>query len=217
MCVFQCVFGRFSLRIRLLALLFLVLACIHPVVGQSLGLGNRKDSSSPPPSTSDPLGRTTPRGTITAFIRSVHRDDYVSAARYMQVGPKQRANVEVLARDLKELMDRYFGQALTSISDVPSGSLDDGLPLDRERVGPLAMRNGSSEIILVRVNDLDVGPIWLISSETLSQCPRSTMRLNNPGSSASRRRRSSNTLYLGCRWHCGWAGSLPSRFRASHC
>lgn len=159
------------MRIRLLALLFLVLACIHPVVGQSLGLGNRKDSSSPPPSTSDPLGRTTPRGTITAFIRSVHRDDYVSAARYMQVGPKQRANVEVLARDLKELMDRYFGQALTSISDVPSGSLDDGLPLDRERVGPLAMRNGSSEIILVRVNDLDVGPIWLISSETLSQVP----------------------------------------------
>jgi MscS family membrane protein len=119
----------------------------------------------------DPLGRTTPRGTVTAFVRALHRDDYVSAARYMQLSPKQKNNAEVLARNLKDLMDRYFQEPLAAISDLPSGSLDDGLPLDQERAGPLTMQDKAADIMLVRVTDPDAGQIWLISSDTLAQVP----------------------------------------------
>jgi len=119
----------------------------------------------------DPLGRTTPRGTIAAFIRAVDRDDFVAAAQYMQVTESQRRNTPALARDLKSLMDRYFSEAITSISDAPDGALDDGIPIDHERVGPLTIGESKTDISLVRVTDPQVGRVWLISSETLAQIP----------------------------------------------
>lgn len=152
----------------------IVLALAHQSTSQAVNPLNKPTSPAninPAPVIVDPLGRSTPRGTITAFIRAVHRSDFVSAARYMQLTPKQRQNVDVLALDLKELMDRYFSRPITSISESPAGDLDDGLPLDQERVGPLTVGNGNVYILLVRVNDPENGQIWLISSETLEQVP----------------------------------------------
>jgi len=147
-------------------------ALAQPVVAQIPGLGASKILTPPQQEQlEDPLGRTTPRRTITAFIRAVDRDDFVSAARYMQVAENQRRNTERLARDLKTLVDRYLSQTLTSISDSPDGALDDGLPIDRERVGPLTIGNTKTDVTLVRVTDPQYGPIWLISSDTLAQIP----------------------------------------------
>ena len=113
-------------------------ALSHSVAAQIPGIDSSKTSTPPPrEQVKDPLGRTTPRGAITGFMYAVDRDDFVSAARYMQVTESQRRNTEMLARDLKALIDRYFSQTVTSISDSPDGALDDGLPMDRERVGPL--------------------------------------------------------------------------------
>jgi hypothetical protein len=51
-------------------------------------------------------------------------------------------------------MDRHFRQAVGTISDAPDGALDDGLPVDHERVGrPLVIDNTKAEITLVRVSD----------------------------------------------------------------
>ena len=119
----------------------------------------------------DPLGRSTPRDAFTGFVRAVHRDDFVSAARFMQVTAKQKPNTEVLARELSQLMDRYFAESLTRISNSPAGDVEDGLPLDRERLGPLKIGDKKFEIILVRIDDPDSGLIWLISSDTLAQVP----------------------------------------------
>jgi MscS family membrane protein len=95
----------------------------------------------------------------------------VAAGRYMQVNESQRRNTETLARDLKALMDRFFSQAIPTISDSPDGALDDGLPIDRERVGPLSVGRRKIDISLVRVTDPQAGRVWLISSETLGQVP----------------------------------------------
>src|SRR5215470_19697831 len=119
----------------------------------------------------DPLGRSAPRGTIAGFIRAIHRDDFVAAASYMQLTPHQKPNAEVLARDLSELMDRYFIEPIAQISDSPAGALDDGLPPDREKVGPLKMKSKTADIILVHVTDSVSGQIWLISSDTLEEVP----------------------------------------------
>jgi MscS family membrane protein len=118
----------------------------------------------------DPLGRSTPRGTITGFIRAAHRKDFVTAAKYMQLTNKEKTNTEVLVRDLEELFDRYFSQPITTISDSPNGLLDDGLPFDQEKVA-LTMGGKNAEILLVRAEDPQSGPIWQISSQTLSQVP----------------------------------------------
>src|SRR5262249_53365170 len=97
--------------------------------------------------------------------------DVVSAARYMQLTSKQRPNTEVLVRDLKDLMDRYFRKPVSTISDSPDGDVDDGLALDREQIGPLRIADEENYIELVRVKDKEAGQIWLISSDTLSQVP----------------------------------------------
>ena len=149
----------------------LSVALAHALHGQLPG------ATSPPPAALqqeqpvDPLGRTTPRATIAAFMRAADRDDYVAAARYMQVTESQRRYTRMLARDMKFLMDRYFSETVTSISDSPDGALDDGLPIDRERVGPLTIGETKVDISLVRATDPLSGRVWLISSETLAQIP----------------------------------------------
>ncbi|MGA8491581.1 MAG: mechanosensitive ion channel family protein [Terriglobales bacterium] len=117
---------------------------------------------------SDPLGRSTPRGTIRGFVKAAERNDFVTAAQYLQATGRQK---ETLARDLKELMNRYFSEPLALISDSPEGTPDDGLPLDRERVGPLKINDNKIDILLVRVADPQSGRIWLISSDTLANVP----------------------------------------------
>jgi MscS family membrane protein len=119
----------------------------------------------------DPFGRTTPRGTVTGFIRATQRGDFAGATRFMQPPAAQEANAESVARQLKELMDRYYIHSIESISDKPSGDVNDGLPLDREDVGTLRIGPQQLDLILIHVSDAASGQIWLISSDTLGQVP----------------------------------------------
>ena len=107
---------------------------------------------------------------IREFIRAVDRNDFVSAARYMQLTRAQQPHAELLARYIRELMNCCFDQPLATISDADTGALDDGLPLDQERIGPLKIGDHRADIILVHVSRPD-GSIWLISSVTLEQVP----------------------------------------------
>ena len=138
-----------------------------PLASQS---GAAPAATQPPPPAADPLGRSNPRSMIREFIRAVDRNDYVSAARYMQLSRDQQPHAEVLARDIHELMNCCFDQPLAAISDADTGALDDGLPLDQERIGPLKIGDHRADIILVHISRPD-GSIWLISSMTLEQVP----------------------------------------------
>ncbi|HEX8814965.1 MAG TPA: mechanosensitive ion channel family protein [Terriglobales bacterium] len=162
----------FRAGLRLTACLIVPLVLAQAVVGQ-IPIPAKPEATpaavqSPPP---DPLGRTTPRGTIAEFIHAVRREDFVSAARYMQLTDQQQPRTELLARDLTDLLDRYLTEPLTNISDLPTGSLSDALALDHERVGPLTISGRRFDVILVRVNRPEAGRIWLISSATLDQVP----------------------------------------------
>jgi MscS family membrane protein len=130
----------------------------------------QKPQPPPPAEARDPLGRDTPRGTITGFNQAAHRKDFVAAAQYMQATAAQRRNLETLADDLTQLIDRYYLEPITSISDVPDGTTSDSLPLDRERI-VLRMEDKPVEIELVRVKDRQAGLVWLISSRSLAQVP----------------------------------------------
>jgi len=117
-----------------------------PLSPQSTSAASATQPPSPP---SDPLGRSNPRTMIREFIRAVDRNDYVSAARYMQMSKNQQPHAELLARDIRELMNCCFDQPLATISDADTGALDDGLPLDQERIGPLKIGDHRADIILV--------------------------------------------------------------------
>ena len=153
------------------SLVVLWLALALSVSAQIPGFGTAPPPAAEQDQAVDPLGRSTPRGTIIAFTGAAHRDDFVSAARYMQLSGRRRQNAETLGRNLNELMDRYYHRAVSLISDSPDGDLNDGLALDREQVGPLEIGGEEVYVELVRVKDPSAGQIWLISSETLSQVP----------------------------------------------
>jgi MscS family membrane protein len=127
-------------------------------------------ASAPAAQAADSLGRDTPRGTIAGFNLAVHREDFVSAFLYLQMTAAQRPNAERLARDLTELIDRHFAVPITTVSNTPEGVLNDGLPADRERV-VLTIRGKPADIGLVRVDDRQAGPVWLIASQTLAEVP----------------------------------------------
>jgi MscS family membrane protein len=104
------------------------------------------------------------------FLRAVDKND-ASAVRYLEVPAGESPHALASARDLRNLIDRYLKQPLAKVSDSPDGTLTEGLPTNRERVGPLILGDRTENITLVRVTDPQAGPIWLISSETLAEVP----------------------------------------------
>ena len=156
-------------RARLAAALVFFL-CAH-IFAQLPSPTTSRTPSAPSETHVDPFGRTTPRGTVTGFIRATQRGDFAGATRFMQLPAAQSANPELVARELKELMDRYYDHSIESISDKPTGDVNDGLPLDRENVGTLKIASQKLDLLLIHVNNPEDGQIWLISSDTLAQVP----------------------------------------------
>ena len=146
-----------------------LLAISFPAFAQVPGASSTQ-SAPPAEQAADPLGRDTPSGTILGFNMAVRRGDFVSAKLYMQIAPAQRGAADTLARELNELIDRYFAQPMSALSTARSGHANDGLPLDRERVA-LTVDGQLFDLTLVRVSDPQAGLVWLISSESLAQVP----------------------------------------------
>ncbi len=116
----------------------------------------------------DPLGRSTPFGTVLGFIKAAEREDLNRAAEYLdtQQLPKQ---VRKLAQELAAVLD---AADLQDLSRKPEGDTVDGLPPNRERVGVVKTVSGSHEIFLDRAQREKEPPIWLFSADTLKRVPR---------------------------------------------
>ena len=119
----------------------------------------------------DALGRDSPFGTITSFSTAAQRGEFAVAAQFLQAGGRGEQQLETLARDLSDLLDRYYTRPLTAMSRAATGDLADGLPPDRERL-PLVIGDTSVDLFLTRVAEPAGGSIWLFSSESLARVPR---------------------------------------------
>src|SRR6202042_854825 len=76
--------------------------------------GTTPPATAPPPVPVDPLGRTSPHGTVLGFLRAAEEKDYVKAAKFLdgKRSPEQAAELTV---QLKFLMDQGLS---TSIDDI---------------------------------------------------------------------------------------------------
>ena len=120
----------------------------------------------------DPLGRSTPRGTVVGFLQAAQSGNYKLAAGYLQLTKNQRASQgEKLARDLHMLMDRAFTGKVNMISEKREGSVQLGVPADRERIGVFQVDSSEYDVVLARAVDPTVGDVWLFSSATLEEVP----------------------------------------------
>jgi len=118
----------------------------------------------------DPLGRSTPQGTVFGFVKSASQGDYDQALQYLDTkitGIRARKLIDAV----QVVLERGFSGKLAMVSSKPEGNLDDNLPSSKERVGTVKTASGSFDILLERVQRADSPPIWLFSAETLKNIP----------------------------------------------
>jgi MscS family membrane protein len=121
---------------------------------------------------SDPLGRETPNGTFLGFLNAAGLGNYQTAALYLELSPARRqANGNELAVKLKSLLDLGLVGPLKDVTNNAEGTVQEGVPLDHERIGRVSVNNHEIDIDLIRVNDSDAGEIWLFSADTLAGIP----------------------------------------------
>jgi MscS family membrane protein len=138
--------------------------------GQQSTTGNANGSKNE--TAADPLGRDTPSGTLYGFLQAAQSGNYSIAAQYLQISPARRQTQgEDIATKLKVVIDRAFSGDLRRISNQSDGTPQEGMPLDKQRVGTLIAGDVEADLVLVRVTDPSGARIWLISSDTLAKVP----------------------------------------------
>jgi len=118
----------------------------------------------------DPLGRTTPRGTVLGFLSAARKGDNELAVQYLNTRLRGEA-AAVLAHQLFSVLDRRLPPKLTQLSDKPEGSLSNPLKPDQELVGTISSDNRKVDIFVERVDRGKSGSVWLFSSKTLDSIP----------------------------------------------
>src|ERR1700733_2762977 len=162
---------------RKLALFILVVSlsvqslAAQTLVAQLNNLLKPTAPSTPASSSSDPLGRTTPSGTVLGFLQVAQDGNERVAADYLQMSAARRQSQgPEMAGKLKVLMDRAFVGSIRRISTRPDGDPEGGTT-DQQTVGVFSTRDADVPIVLVRVGDPNAGKIWLFSADTLSKVP----------------------------------------------
>jgi len=154
---------------RSLKRLLLLMALLTPVLLAQVPSALQQ-TAAPAAASDDPLGRSTPRGTVLGFIRAANRENWEQAANYLDT--KQHGNLsQQLAQQLQIVLDRGTSIELNKLSNRPEGSLANVQNPNHELVGVANTSSGKLEIWLDRIQYGENPPIWLFSKDTLRQVP----------------------------------------------
>ena len=170
-----------TLGVALAIFLFLGSAAYSPAqLPKSPAPATAKTDSTP---TVDPLGRETPHSAMMGFLKYEQREDYRTAARYLQSTPGQDTDLTQRAKELQALHGKFKGN-IALLSDDPNGTVESGLPPGQVRAGVLVVGGTTIDVILVRVGDPASGKIWLISQETVGKIPELYAQMKSEGPTA---------------------------------
>jgi MscS family membrane protein len=149
--------------------------CVALVVLSRAPIAGQGSAQTPPPAPAqsegpkDALGRNTPRGTVLGFLTAGRKGEYQLARQYLDT-PLSVPAAEQLANQLFVVLDARLPARLAQLSDVSEGSRSNPLAPNEERIATIGEAN-PVDIVLVRVERTDVGPIWLFSGRTLGRIP----------------------------------------------
>ncbi len=155
---------------RRLKRLLLLAVLLVPGLQAQLPAAPQQTPASRDESADDPLGRSTPRGTVLGFMRAAEADDYDRAVNYLDT--KQHGDLaRELAQQLQAVLDRESTVDLKKLSTKPEGDMANSQNPNRDLVGVAKTSSGSVELWLERVQRGDNPPIWLFSRDTLRNVP----------------------------------------------
>jgi MscS family membrane protein len=149
-------------------------------------LGVLKGSSTPAAApvqaeaATDPLGRTTPKGTVLGFLAASHKKNFELAEEYLDARFRGNGS-DKLVEQFAVVLDKKLPAKLNMLSEKPEGSLADPLTPNRDVVGRIQTSQGPLEIALERVDDKKAGKVWLFAPETLSAIPGVFDEINTAG------------------------------------
>ncbi|MEO8054887.1 MAG: mechanosensitive ion channel family protein [Acidobacteriota bacterium] len=128
----------------------------------------------------DPYRRETPYGAFLGFMRAAAKDNWTTAAEYLQWPKGSKKSREEIARELKAVLDERFTGDLEKLSRTPLSNVDGGLGPDYERAGTVERGEESFDVLLVRTRPAEGPAIWLVSSQTLRDIPAAFADLSVP-------------------------------------
>jgi MscS family membrane protein len=172
--------GTFS---RTFSITVLVALFCFPVAAQIPALPNPAASQPQPlvPAPKDPRGRETPQSSVLNFMKYAQRGDYETAAKYLQLATaKQNQTAEETARQLLVLINTAFHGSIGALSNKPEGNIPDSDDPNVDVAGRFVVGDQTVPLLLDRITRKDVGPIWLVSSQTVEQVPRLYQSAGSP-------------------------------------
>ncbi|MEN6617338.1 MAG: mechanosensitive ion channel family protein [Syntrophorhabdus sp.] len=160
--------------IKILVLLFLIFSSVMPLAAAAVSGGGNvpgvekpsEEKESPP---KDPLGRSTPHGTVIGFMREAGREDFARAVQYLDTTLPART-AQQLAMQLYAILNYGLSSDLAEISNENEGDVTDTIGRNREKVGEVQILSRIYPIILERV-ERDRNQVWLFSPQTLKSVP----------------------------------------------
>jgi len=176
-------------------------------------------SATPPPAKAepaapiDPLGRKTPRSALMGLLKYETKQDFATAAQYLQPTRGRDTNLVQRAKELQELLSRFQG-TVALLSDDPDGTVEAGLLPGQVRAGVFVVGGTTVDLILVRVDDPDSGKIWLVSRETVAKIPGLYAQMKGEAPTAAERivpaaLTTRHLLGLSLAQWLGWLLSIP--------
>lgn len=162
---------------RLNRALLMALFFVQPIHAQ-LPVAPQKPPVVREESSEDPLGRSTPRGTLMGFISAADSEDYDRAANYLETSQKGDL-ARQLVRQLRVVLNRGSSIDLDKLSGKPEGNLLDAKNPNRELMGLAKTSTGALPLWLQRVQWQNNPPIWLFSRDTLQHVPEAYEYIEN--------------------------------------
>ena len=120
--------------------------------------------------------RGTPRETMAGFFDAWHAGRFDLAAFYLDLGaipPEQQiAEGARLARRLNLALQRTMWVDLDSVSNLPLGTPEAGIPENEELLGAVSLGHREVELRLSHRWDPELGHVWLVSQPTVGLIDR---------------------------------------------
>jgi len=110
-----------------------------------------------------------PRAAMSEFTRFTRSGDYEQAARYLDLSAVDKNDGPILAKRLRDVLDRHLFVDVEKLSPNPRGNTEDGSAPDRDELGSVPGPAGKPEpVVIVRRVDRG-GARWQFSSATVAR------------------------------------------------
>ncbi|OYQ33215.1 mechanosensitive ion channel protein MscS [Flavobacterium cyanobacteriorum] len=126
----------------------------------------------------DSLGRETPRGTVSGFIKAMADRNYIRASNYLALDRARRKakERERIAKTLQHLLDQGGSIMPTSwLSSKSTGRTDDDIQPGTDLVGSVTVDGEAVNLYVENVASNDKTPLWLFSAETVQDISSATI------------------------------------------